>query len=69
MAIYQERENVMLPKDPVILLSFMNMRLRDYGMDLDALCDDLDVERAEIEDLLAQIDYHYQAEQNQFVSF
>ena len=69
MAIYQERENVMLPKDPVILLSFMNMRLRDYGMDLDALCDDLDVERAEIENVLAQIDYHYQAEQNQFVSF
>ena len=67
MAIYQERENVMLPKDPVILLSFMNMRLRDYGMDLDALCDDLDVERAEIEDILAQIDYLYQAEQHQFV--
>ena len=50
----------MIPKDPVMLLSFMNMRLRDFGMDLDE-------ERSEIEATLAKIDYHYDKEQNRFV--
>ncbi len=57
----------MIPKDPVMLFSFINMRLRDFGIDLDVLCDDLDVERSEIEETLARIDYHYNAERNQFV--
>lgn len=57
----------MIPKDPVMLLSFMNMRLRDYGMNLDELCDDLDVERREIEAILAKIDYNYDEQQKQFV--
>lgn len=57
----------MIPKDPAMLFSFINMRLRDFGMDLDSLCDDLDVERSAIEATLARIDYHYDAERNQFV--
>lgn len=57
----------MIPKDPAMLFSFMNMRLRDFGMNLDELCDDLDVERSEIEAVLDRIDYHYDAEKNQFV--
>ena len=57
----------MIPKDPAMLLSFMNMRLRDFGLDLDKLCDDLDVERSEIEAALARVDYHYDVERNQFV--
>ena len=57
----------MIPKDPVMLLSFMNMRLRDFDMNLDELCDDLDVERSEIESVLTKLDYHYNPECNQFV--
>lgn len=57
----------MIPKDPVMLLSFINLKLRDYYADLELLCDDLDVERAEIEDKLAGIDYRYDKEKNQFV--
>ena len=57
----------MLPKDPAMLFSFINMRLRDFGVDLERLCDDLDVDRSEIEAILAKIDYHYDAERNQFV--
>ncbi len=57
----------MIPNDPVMLLSFVNMRLRDYHVDLDALCEDLDVARSEIEEKLMGIDYHYSAEHNQFV--
>lgn len=57
----------MMPKDPVMLLSFMNLKLRDFYDDLDALCDDLDADRKEIEDKLAGIDYHYDRDRNQFV--
>lgn len=57
----------MIPKDPVMLLSFINLKLRDYYTDLDALCDDLDTDRTEIEDKLSSIDYHYDKEKNQFV--
>lgn len=57
----------MIPKDPVMLLSFINMKLRDFYGSLDALCDGLDADRREIEDKLAGIDYHYDAGKNQFI--
>lgn len=57
----------MIPKDPVMLLSFINLKLRDFYSSLDALCDDLDVDAAEITDSLARIDYHYDVQRNQFV--
>lgn len=57
----------MIPSDPVMLLSFVNLKLRDYYKDLDALCDDLDVDKEEILSKLSGIDYHYDAGQNKFV--
>lgn len=57
----------MIPKDPVMLLGFINLKLRDFYGSLDTLCDDMDIERAEIEGKLASIDYHYDKEKNQFV--
>lgn len=57
----------MLPSDPVMLLSVVNMKLRDAYASLDALCDDLDVSEAEITARLAQIGYAYSKERNQFV--
>ncbi len=57
----------MLPKDPVMLLSFVNLKLRDYYGSLDALCEDLDVEKAEILERLSGIQYRYDEEKNQFV--
>lgn len=57
----------MVPNDPVMLLSFMNLKLRDYYTSLEALCNDLDIDRGEIEDKLSAIDYHYDKEKNQFV--
>lgn len=57
----------MIPKDPVMLLSFINVKLRDYYNSLEALCEDLDVQAADIEQKLAAIDYHYSKERNQFV--
>ncbi len=57
----------MIPKDPVMLLSFINLKLRDFYSSLEALCDDLDASQTEIEAKLAGIDYHYDREKNQFV--
>ena len=57
----------MIPKDPVMLLSFLNMKLRDFYSELSALCEDLDVSEAEIEEKLAAIGYVYDADRNQFV--
>ena len=57
----------MIPQDPVMLLSFFNLKLRDYYGSLEQLCDDLDVKEHEIRDKLASIDYHYNEERNQFV--
>ena len=57
----------MLPNDPMILLSYLNTKLRDQYPTLDALCDDLQVERGPIVAKLAAVDYHYSAEQNRFI--
>lgn len=57
----------MIPGDPVVLLSFINLKLRDYGKNLEEICEDLDVDRQMVEDKLAVIDYHYDREKNQFV--
>ena len=57
----------MIPKDPVLLLSFVNLKLRDYYKDLEALCEDLELSEEELSQKLAGIDYHYDREKNQFV--
>ncbi len=57
----------MIPNDPVMLLSFVNLKLRDFYSDLNAMCDDLDIEKEELVKKLEGIDYHYNAERNQFV--
>ncbi len=57
----------MIPKDPVMLLSFLNLKLRDYYADLDSLCEDLDINKTEIEEKMRSINYSYEKERNQFV--
>lgn len=56
-----------LPNDPVILLSAVNMKLRDFYPSLDALCDDLGEDKTELVEKLASIDYEYDASSNQFI--
>lgn len=59
--------NENIPKDPVLLLSYVNMKLRDFYASLDALCDDLDVDKDMLVQKLSQIGYEYHAGQNQFI--
>ena len=56
-----------LPGDPVILLSVINTKLRDYYPTLEGLCDDMQIDRKELADKLDLIDYAYDAGRNQFV--
>ncbi len=56
----------MLPNDPMILLSYINTKLRDEYASLDELCDDLNEDRKQIEEKLKTIDYYYSAELNRF---
>lgn len=57
----------MIPKDPAILLSFVNMKLRNEYGSLKELCEDLDVDVIELCRRLDQIDYRYDSTRNQFV--
>ncbi len=57
----------MIPKDPVMRLSFVNLKLRDYYKSPEALCEDLELDLQELTDSLAAIGYHYDKEKNQFV--
>jgi len=59
----------MIPQDPVMLLSYINLKLRDFYSTLDALCEDMDVSKVEIEEKLKSINYTYDKDQNQFVWF
>ena len=58
----------MLPKDPHILLSFVNAQLRDQYADLEDLCASLDVDEAALRETLAGLDYYYDSRYHQFVS-
>ncbi len=57
----------MMPKDPVMLLSYVNTQLRDFYESLEELCYALDADRAAVEEKLAAMDYHYDPAKNQFV--
>ena len=55
-----------LPKDPVMLLSFVNTQLRDNYSGLKELAAAYDIDEKELCDKLAQIDYKYDETINQF---
>ncbi|MCI8896021.1 MAG: DUF4250 domain-containing protein [Lachnospiraceae bacterium] len=57
----------MIPKDPVMLLSYTNTKLRDSYNSLEEFCQSQDVDRQMLEETLSGIDYHYDQKQNQFI--
>ena len=57
----------MIPKDPFMLLSWMNTQLRDHYPSLDELCQSLNLDRESVEHTLASIDYSYDSDSNRFV--
>ena len=55
-----------LPKDPMMLMSLINMKLRDFYPSLDALCEDMDIDKGQLLEKLASIDFEYNPDQNKF---
>lgn len=55
-----------LPQDSNMLLSFVNMKLRDFYTSLDEMCEDLDIDRTELEKRLNEAGYEYNAQLNKF---
>ncbi len=56
-----------LPKDPIMLYSVINLKLRDFYSNLDALCEDLELEKEELIKKLASAGFEYKEEENRFV--
>lgn len=57
-----------LPSDPIMCLSVVNTKLRDFYSDLDDLCEEFDISRSEIEEKLMTAGYTYDKGQNRFIA-
>ena len=56
----------MIPSDPMMLFSFINMKLRDQYPSLDALCEDMDIDKNQLLCTLAAVGFEYSEENNKF---
>lgn len=59
----------MIPQDPVMLLSFINVKLRDEYQGLDALSEGLDISKDEINEIVRKLEgigYKYDPKLNKF---
>lgn len=59
--------NPNIPKDPVMLPSFINMKLRDFYPSLDELCTDLDLNVNDVSEKLASAGFNYDGKLNRFI--
>ncbi len=57
----------MIPKDPIMLLSYVNTMLRDKYSSVSELCKACGVEEKELCEKLKTVDYEYDKETNQFI--
>lgn len=57
----------MMPKDPYMLLSYLNTQLRDHYGSLKELCHAVDADEEEIRARMQTIEYEYDASRNQFI--
>lgn len=57
----------MLPKDPMMLLSFVNTQLRDNYSTLEEFCSVYEVSKETLMETLKSVDYEYDETQNQFI--
>ena len=56
-----------LPKDEVILLSYVNTKLRDFYPSLEEFCKAVEVDKGYIIEKLGKIDYVYDEGLNKFM--
>ena len=55
-----------IPQDPFMLVSFINLKLRDYYDSLDALCEDLGLDKEQLCDKLKSAGFEYSEENKKF---
>ncbi len=55
-----------LPNDPFMLLSVINLKLRDFYSSLDALCEDMDINKDELCKKLEAAGFSYDENNNKF---
>lgn len=56
-----------VPRDPMILLSYINTQLRDNYSNLDELCRSLDLDKIDLVIRLKEIQYEYDPMLNRFL--
>lgn len=56
-----------LPKDPMMLLSFVNTRMRDENINLTELCEQFGADREAVEGSLNKTGYHYDDALRRFI--
>lgn len=55
-----------IPQDPMMLYSFINMKLRDQYPSLDTLCDDMNINKEELIQKMAAVGFEYSEANNKF---
>jgi hypothetical protein len=55
-----------LPQDPMMLVSFINMKLRDEFNTLEDLCSDLNIDKRQLIDKLSAVGFTYSSENKRF---
>lgn len=55
-----------LPQDPIMLMSFINLKLRDFYPSLEALCEDLDINRQELIEKMLKAGFEYSETNKRF---
>lgn len=55
-----------IPNDPMMLYSFINMKLRDQYLSLDELCEDMDIDKDVLIEKLEGVGFEYSVELNKF---
>lgn len=57
----------MLPRDPIILVSYVNTKLRDRDASLAIFCKEEEADETALRAALAEVGYEYDPARNQFV--
>ena len=60
--------NKLKTMDPFMLLSIVNMKLRDFYSNLDDYCEDVGIDKELLKERLLPVGYKYEEETNSFVS-
>lgn len=60
----RDESDIMIPQDPNLMYSYLNMKLRDFYPSLESLCEDMDIDQTALMAGLEAAGYTYDAEHN-----